>query len=713
MKGLTRFGRNTFLWFLLVALLPLTAVSLTTYFYMRAIIKDRALKDLEHDASRYRDHVRTALDAWVWRAEDFSSDGFIRDASQEIILGIDNHAEVVEKLNTHLRANKKSLHPDIFEVFIVDKDGMVVASSTDSNVGNNMPTMDYFRKPLLDFAETGGAFVGDAESPVSHGQPELVSSRILKDKVYQSPIGVIVLRININSLQNAVEPGSEAFGGETTGKVAENIYITNEYNLLIANYPYNKNNIWQHMDTKNIRQVLDTGAGSVGEYKNYLDTEVLGATLFIDETGWAITTERAAHEMFAPLRRLGYIFGGIAGGSLLLVLGLSFGITRGINRSIKELILGTERIASGDLDNKIVVKRRDELRTLSDSFNAMMHSLKTSNEERERLFSVVERAKVEWEKTFDTIDDAILSCDADHNIVRANRGASKLLGIKLKDLTQTTCHKAALSLSGFEELSDSAFKGLEPVSGEVHDREGDRTFLANIYPMVDKLGAFQGCVQILRDITAIKKAERELEERRIVAMAKLAELAEKRDLETGHHLIRIRGYCKILAEELRKQPKYSSIIDDEFIKHLQDASMLHDIGKVGIPDSILLKPGRLDPEEFGIIKTHTVTGDAVLAGPEYFKTAREICRHHHERYDGKGYPDGLKGEGIPLSARIVTLADTYDAVVSKRPYKEARTHEEARSIIQEESGKQFCPDVVQAFINGQEDFRMLHKSKPA
>ncbi|MCB7128417.1 MAG: HD domain-containing protein, partial [Candidatus Brocadiales bacterium] len=107
-----------------------------------------------------------------------------------------------------------------------------------------------------------------------------------------------------------------------------------------------------------------------------------------------------------------------------------------------------------------------------------------------------------------------------------------------------------------------------------------------------------------------------------------------------------------------------------------------------------------------------VTGDEVLAGPEYFKMAREICRHHHERYDGKGYPDGLKGEDIPLSARIVTLADTYDAIVSERPYSKSRTHEQARAIILQESGKQFCPDVVRAFIGREDDFRALSRSTP-
>ncbi|MFQ5957092.1 MAG: hypothetical protein ACE5KK_04910 [Candidatus Brocadiales bacterium] len=127
MKGFTRFGRNTFLWFLLVSLLPLTAVSVTTYIYMRIQIKDRVLDELEHDASTYRDHVRTFVNAWLWRTADFSSDGFIRDATQEIILGAVNHTgsgadnDLLNRLNIHLLVNKKSLHPYMFEVFILNQ----------------------------------------------------------------------------------------------------------------------------------------------------------------------------------------------------------------------------------------------------------------------------------------------------------------------------------------------------------------------------------------------------------------------------------------------------------------------------------------------------------------------------------------------------------------------------------------------------------------
>ncbi|MFQ5957091.1 MAG: HD domain-containing phosphohydrolase [Candidatus Brocadiales bacterium] len=573
--------------------------------------------------------------------------------------------------------------------------------------------MDYFRKPFIYFEETEGVFAGDMKSPTLPGHLELVFSRLLKDKVYQSPIGVIVLRVRIDALQDIIRPDAEVFIDGASSQLLANAYITNKDGWQIADLPSAGHSMpRRYIDTDSVRQVLDTRIDSVGEYENYIGSKVLGATLFIKETGWVVTVERNVRVVFAPLKRLGYICGGIAGFALLLIFGLSFTISSGINRSIKELIQGIERIAQGDLNHKIELSRKDELRTLSDSFNAMTHSLKTSNDERERLFSIVEEAKVEWERTVDSIQDAILSCDTNHNIIRANRGASMLLGIELKVLTTMTYPDVTYHLSGFKHLVDAAYDSLKPLSGEVRDSERDKTFLASIYPIIDKDGTFQGSVQILHDITAIKKAERELEDRRIVAMTKLAELTEKRDPQTGHHLQRIKGYCRLLAEELRNQPKYSTIIDDYFIRSLSEASMLHDIGKVGIPDSILSKPGSLSPEEFEIIKTHNINGAEVLTGPDYFKMAREICLYHHERYDGKGYPDGLKGEDIPLSARIVSLADAYDALVSARPYRKAMTHDQARSIILHESGKQFCPDVVKAFVAREDEFQVLAQTDP-
>lgn len=212
----------------------------------------------------------------------------------------------------------------------------------------------------------------------------------------------------------------------------------------------------------------------------------------------------------------------------------------------------------------------------------------------------------------------------------------------------------------------------------------------------------------------IKAGERllNLQSKDLIVFA-LARLAEIRDKETGDHLERIRQYSKMLSEKLSQSIKYKNSINPNFIKNIYDTSPLHDIGKVGIPDHILLKEGKLTNEEFDIMKTHTILGKTTLeevsksANRGFLKMAIEIAGSHHEKWDGSGYPLGLKGLEIPLSARIVALADVYDALRSKRSYKSEMPHEKACTIIVSESGTHFDPDVVFAFMEIENRFKEI------
>jgi putative two-component system response regulator len=205
-----------------------------------------------------------------------------------------------------------------------------------------------------------------------------------------------------------------------------------------------------------------------------------------------------------------------------------------------------------------------------------------------------------------------------------------------------------------------------------------------------------------------------LESRDLVIFS-LAKLAEARDPETGAHLERIREYCRVLAQHLAQSDKYRETLDGDYVQMLYMTSPLHDIGKVGIPDNVLLKPGRLTPEEFEVMKQHAKIGGetlnaAVQAHPKarYLQIARDIAMSHHEKFDGSGYPHGLKGEEIPLCGRIVALSDVYDALTTARVYKPAYSHEVASNIIREGSGKHFDPEVVAAFIANEERFIEIH-----
>lgn len=202
---------------------------------------------------------------------------------------------------------------------------------------------------------------------------------------------------------------------------------------------------------------------------------------------------------------------------------------------------------------------------------------------------------------------------------------------------------------------------------------------------------------------------------RDVTIFALARLAEARDPETGAHLERTRSYVQALARYLRDQGLYPDMVDDEFVRLIYLTAPLHDIGKVAIPDSVLLKPGRLNDDEFDVMKQHTLHGAQTLEAAlrqyphtAYLWMARDIVLSHHERWDGSGYPYGLVGEQIPLAGRIMSVADVYDALVSRRVYKDAFTHAMARSMIVEQRGRQFDPVLVDAFEACESQFQQIH-----
>jgi len=208
----------------------------------------------------------------------------------------------------------------------------------------------------------------------------------------------------------------------------------------------------------------------------------------------------------------------------------------------------------------------------------------------------------------------------------------------------------------------------------------------------------------------------EISQSQLAAIFAMSKLAESRDPETGEHLERMREYCKLLSEKLGRMPRFQLIIDTAFIDNIYAASPLHDIGKVGIDDSVLLKPGALSDEEWVIMRQHPVIGAETLRevdrqhpGNDFIHTGIEIAESHHEKWDGSGYPYGLSGERIPLVARILALGDVYDALTSRRCYKDAFSHEKSRNIIEEGFGSHFDPDVVLAFFEAEDDFKRVRQ----
>jgi PAS domain S-box-containing protein len=267
--------------------------------------------------------------------------------------------------------------------------------------------------------------------------------------------------------------------------------------------------------------------------------------------------------------------------------------------------------------------------------------------------------------------------------------------------------------------------------GEFYNKRKDGSFYweaASMSAVFDKQGHVTHYISIKVDITERKNIEElnafkrmaleqdvqdkitEIEDSQQAAIIALAKLTEARDIFTGQHVERVQHLCKILAEQMRTQGLHPHLIDESFVSQIFFASALHDIGKISIPDNILLKKDKLSKDEFEIMKSHVSMGEQILTdmikhypNSKLVKLGREIAKYHHEKWDGTGYLEGLKGDTIPISARIMALVDVYDALRSKRPYKKPMSHEMAFQIIVSDSGKHFDPEIA-------EQFKIIHKA---
>ena len=237
--------------------------------------------------------------------------------------------------------------------------------------------------------------------------------------------------------------------------------------------------------------------------------------------------------------------------------------------------------------------------------------------------------------------------------------------------------------------------------------------------------ALKATADFLRDKSAYLEREvalRTLEVQAIqdVTIMAMTSLAETRDNETGNHIRCIQLYVKALAERLRNHPRFEAVLNERMIELLYKSAPLHDIGKIGIPDSILLKPGKLTVEEFEVMKTHTTLGRKAIEDAErrlgmrvaFLSVSKEIAYSHQEKWDGSGYPQGLAGDQIPVSARLMAVADVYDALINKRVYKAAFSHDQTCSTIVKGKGTHFDPDMVDAFVDIAEDFRSIALKYP-
>ncbi|MGD2096489.1 MAG: HD domain-containing phosphohydrolase [Desulfobacterales bacterium] len=350
--------------------------------------------------------------------------------------------------------------------------------------------------------------------------------------------------------------------------------------------------------------------------------------------------------------------------------------------------------------------------------------------ERNRALEALKESEEKYRTILENIEEGYYEIDFEGYIIFGNDSLSKILGVPKTDLR----------FMNFWDVMDDKNAGLiyetflkcrrsgRPVKAFdcEFNIEGATLFIeASASLLQDARGVPIGYRGVLRDRTEKKKMEmdllesyRKVHEARSATILGLAKLAEYRDEGTGTHLERIREYARVLAVQLAKNPKFADRIDQQYIDDIYQSAILHDIGKVGTPDALLLKPGELTEDEFDIIKRHTLMGgnalkaiESQIEGKSFLDMGKEIAYNHHEKWDGSGYPRGLKGEQIPLSARIIAIADVYDALTTKRFYKEAYSHAKARSMIIRLKGRHFDPEIVKAFVAIETEFNRVRKEK--
>lgn len=325
---------------------------------------------------------------------------------------------------------------------------------------------------------------------------------------------------------------------------------------------------------------------------------------------------------------------------------------------------------------------------------------------------------------------SIVMTDFDNNVLFWNKGAENIFGHSAEEVigSKITRFYAPDETTGrlMQQLDKMIRSRDGKVQGHVRQLAKDgRTVTVSLTfsPMLDGSGNLRGVLGLGQDVTEevrlheeVLSSYRRLQQVQSGSVFALAKLAGSRDGEMGNHLRRIQKYCRALCRRLRSGEKYKETLTDQFVEDLVQSSILHDIGKVGIPDSILFYPDKFGVGQYEIMKQHTIYGGKALeeavgeADEESFLSlAKDIAYYHHERWDGKGYPLGLRGEEIPLAARIVAIADVYDALTTRRRYKKAYSHQKACSIIMETSGEQFDPELVGIFMQVQDEFRKIRQ----
>ncbi len=514
-KILTRFGVNQFRWFILIALLPLTIAGTVCYFFVRGQIRQDVFNELQVEAWGIKNNIASILGENLARIVDFSSDGYIRDSARALLLPVEKADIVRQNLNRHLEVDKRSLDPDIVEVFIVDTTGKIVASTSSGQIGKDVSAKQYFVRPFLHFEQTGPVFSRETVPTDDVGEPDIIFSALLTDKHLHTPIGVIGNRISTDVLLNTITSVPNVSGDKEKSANHSHIHILNKDKFILATSGGRAGlHSKKVMDTSVIERAFAENRSVIDTYKNPSGHWVLGVAVPVKETGWVILAERDYDVAFAPLARIRNLFIILNCSAALMAFLVAFFVSRNLSADIRKLKDGTETVARGDLDHKIELKRKDELKDLSISFNTMTGRLKEYTEQMARRGEEVLESEKKYRTLVENLPQKIFYKDKNSVYVSCNDNYARDLKIKPDEIVGKTDYEFyPKELAEKYRADDRRIMA----SGETEDieekyvRDGKEYIVYTVKtPVRNEKGVTIGILGIFWDITRRKLMEEEL-----------------------------------------------------------------------------------------------------------------------------------------------------------------------------------------------------------
>ena len=643
----TRFGTKLFYLFLLVSLVPLGIAGAIVYLYLHENTKEEVLKQLRSNAHSLNSQLNLLLSKRRFRVADFSSDGFIRDCVEEISYQPLAYSRIIEKLNTHLIANKKSLDADILDIEILDHTGKVIASTFQEQVGKDNSHKDYFRIPFLSQEQTGPYFAGALDPSENHGSLQLVFSSILTDKIFHKPIGVLVTKVKgtiLQSILHAAEPQSDK---DNFTEHNGTIYIVNSKKFMVAgSYDIANSSFGNIIDTIEVQQVLDTKREFSGICRNYKGIRVFCTALYVPEANWIILSERDVKDAFLPLTRITHIFAISGGVALLLVFIFAFAVSGKINSVIKNLLEGIRRIKHGDLEHPIsVIRSNDEIGELSESFVKMSKRLKISHEKLEEHSRTLEQ-KVE-ERTGELKE-------ANKRLQESDRAKTEFLSVVSHELRTPLAAVLGYAKIINKRLNDVIFPHVRYEDSKVKtSTEKVRNGLDTIISEGQRLTEL---INDLLDITKIESGKAEWE----MAPVSVAEIIEQATTITsssfelyGLELISDveSGLPEVVADRNRLVQVMLNLISNA-MKFTEKGSVLCRARKNDSEIIISVKDtgrGIYDVDREKIFEKFKQTGTAIKGKPRGTGLGLPICKKIVNCHGGRIWVESESGKGSTFS----------------------------------------------------------------